>query len=396
MGSKTEKSFSIFVAGQGILNLGESIRFIAITILIYNITGSGLSAATGVVMSALPSILASPFAGVLGDRIHESRLLIVTDLARFLVIPLFLYADRISVIYLLLILTSILDVFYGPSKKKFILGITGRDGAIKANSELTGVSGAAYLIGPMVSGFLTDSYGPAPALIISGVCCLISCVMTIFTVIAQGGYNRSQLSGVYENGLAQLRIGLKYCISSPKILELLIIGLVTGLCTISVNLTFYPFAFDTLKVTAKGWSLMITIYYGTNLVAMLLVGYLHKRYKKFGGSLFYAGLGIVAFIWVMYAFSGDYAIILLLQFMEGSVIAVCGILLAARFQMITDKSYMARVSSINDIFSSIGKLAGMGCTIILTRSVAFSWVFVLSGFCLLIFIVFNKTKTRWV
>ena len=71
------RSFGIFLAGQGILSFGESARFIAVTILMHDIAGSGIPAAAGVALSALPGILASPFAGVIGDRSGEGRLLIL-------------------------------------------------------------------------------------------------------------------------------------------------------------------------------------------------------------------------------------------------------------------------------------------------------------------------------
>ncbi|HEX2944599.1 MAG TPA: MFS transporter [Clostridia bacterium] len=426
MHGKSDKAFLLFLAGQGILNLGESIRFIAVTVLIYKLTGSGLSAAAGAATAALPSIIGSPFSGVLGDRANESRILILIDILRFFTVPLFLYAHRVSFIYLILIVISVLDVIYGPSRKKFVLALTGKNKAIEANSRLVGVSGAAYLAGPMLAGILTDIHGPAPVITAAALCCLISCGMTIMTVITSrngskkcwsgqaadyrpvgandrgsgGACAKRSIGGKRETYLKQLMGGINYSKRTPFIGELLAIGLITGFCAISINLSFYPYAFDVLAVTAKGWSLMITIYYGTNLLAMLLVGYLEGRNKKNGrvmaaGGLFYFCLALMAVIWFQYAYVRSYPAVLLLQFTEGTAAAVCGILLAARYQKLTDNRFMARVSGIGDIFGSLGRLAGMGCTAMITKCFRFGDVFTVNGILLLLFVLVSLTRSVW-
>jgi len=390
----------VFLAGQGILNLGEAIRFIAVTVLIYKLSGSGMTAAAGAAIAALPSIIASPFSGVLGDRMNESRILILIDIIRFFTVPLFLYAHKVSFIYLLLVVISLLDVIYGPSRKKFVLGLTGKDKALEANSRLVGVLGVAYIIGPMLAGILTDRYGPAPAIITAALCCLASSIMTIAAMAACRGYAGVRgygIGGRNATFFSQLIGGIGYCRSAAFIRELLAIGLVTGFCTISVNLSFYPYAFDVLSVTAKGWSLMITVYYGTNLIAMLLVGWFERRYgrKGNGGSLFYLCLALVSVIWFQYSYVRSYPAVLILQFTEGTAIAVCGILSAARYQKLTDKGFMARVSGIGDIAVSAGRLAGMGCTALITLYFRYSDVFAVSGILLMIFVLVSLTNSLW-
>ncbi len=387
------RPFRFFLAGQGILALGESIRFVAVTMLIYDLTGSGISAATGVALSTLPGILLSPFAGVLGDRIRNGRILVLIDLTRFLVTPLFLLSVRAEHVYLLLIIVSLMDVFYIPFRRKFILLLTGRKDAIKANSSLTGVNGAAYLAGPLLTGFITDRHGYTPVILIAAACCFAASVLTLFSLFAQGEERRFPSNG--RTGVVEFTNALKYCRMEHHVRELLRIEVIIGFCTLCVNLAFYPFAFDLLKVTARGWGLMITIYYGTNLIAMLLVRYFAKRIEGCEAGVFYCSLVTVSLIWLVYAFTGSYAIVLMLQFTEGILIAGCGILLAARFQRIVDKDYMARVSALNELLGSLGKLAGMGCMAIILRSFSFSEIFVFSSMIMALFAGAGLIGSRW-
>jgi len=386
---KAYSPFSFFVAGQGVLSLGESVRFIAVTILICDITGSGVSAAVGAALSSLPVILLSPFAGALGDRSHEGSMLVLTDLARFIVTVFFLSAGTQGHIYMLLILSSLLDVFYNPSKTKFILNLTGREGAMKANSLMTGVYGAAYLTGPLLTGFLSDKYGHEPAIIVAAFCCLFSAMMTLLSMLmlkgGMGSTGKIKFMGTEgrNDGIMDFAQVLKYCRTDRRILKLLSIDAIVGFCTLSINLSFYPFAFDFLKVTAKGWSLIITIYYGTNLAAMLLMRLVAKRLK--GTEMLYECLLLVSIIWLIYAFTRNFAFVLLMQFIEGTLLSACGIIIAAGFQRIVEKRYIARVSALNDLIISIGKLAGMGCMTVIMQGVSFYGVFI---FCSIIMAVF--------
>lgn len=390
------RAFRIFLAGQGILGFGESVRFIAVTMLIHDIAGSGISAAAGAALSALPGILASPFAGVIGDRSGEGRLLVLMDILKSLTALLFLAAGNVAQIYLLIILISILDVFYNPSRRKYVLRMTGKKGALKANSLLTGAGGAAYLAGPVAAGFLTDKYGPAPSILVSSACCLVSALFTVFSAAADhpGNY-AANVQSSHETALSAMKKGIRYCMAAVPIRELLAAEFVVGFCTISVNLAFYPFAFDILKVTAKGWGMMITAYYGANLLAMFIAGQMDSRPDKGDARTFYSCLAAVAVIWILYAFTKTYEAVLMLQFAEGTIIAVSGIILAARFQVAADREYMARVTAFSDMMAGLGKLAGMVVTSVLIRKCSLIGVFIVCGILMLIFAVNGSAKPAW-
>lgn len=401
---RTNKSFNIYLAGQGISNLGDSFRFIAVTILIFKITGSGLNAAAGLALSSIPSIIASPFAGVFGEKMDERRLLVIIELVRLATVPLFIFADHIVYIYILLILLALLDMFYMPSKRKYVLRITGRNGAVKANSLLTGVTGAAYLTGPVAAGILTDFKGHQPVIIIAAICCGVSAILTYISgsLCTDSANTQRRIRHIKTyNGVEDFINGFKYCYSDTNVRPLISTGYILGLCVISINMVFYPFAFDTLKVTARGWSLMITIYYGTNLVAMLTVKKLDrflKKHEKNMSRMIYAGLAVTAVIWAGYALTDNYAVVLALQFFEGSVIAMCGIILAAKFQLITERRFMARVSSINDLFSNVGKIIGLSASALLIGVFSYRAVFVFCSAVMLLFalyeLIFSKQPTR--
>lgn len=376
------RSFLLFLFGQGLSNLGDSFRFIAVTVLLYKLTGSGVAAALGLLFSIIPSLVLSPFAGAAGDILEEKYLLAGIDMIRAAAVLLFLFRSDLAGIYLILVLLSALDTIYSPSRKKFILRLAGKNGVIGANSLLTGISGAAFLTGPLIAGFLTDAYGPSPAILANSAACIMSAAATLLT--RPKAWPRCKSAGY--NLIHEITAGFVYCKSNRKVREIIAALIVTGFCAIAVNMSFYPFAFDTLAVTAKGWSLMITVYYGTNLVALPVIRFLSRSGEKRPDfRLFYAGLFLTGFIWLAYTFINSFIFVILLQFIEGTVLAVCGILLSSRMQMVSDNVFLARVAGVGDILSGGAKLCAMCCTLLIMQASSFRLVFLINAVLLLLF-----------
>ncbi len=384
-----KRQFVLLLTSQGILNFGDSFRFIAITLMLFKLTGSGVSTAAGLIFSALPSIIFSPFAGTLGDFIKGKYLMALVDLIRSFVIILFISIENPTGIYFLLVLLSILDLFYSPARRKMIVNICGRNGVLKANSIFTGVSGVSFLLGPLLAGMLTDSFGPDPSIIISSLSALVSSILILFIKFRFEAASAKQKTPLYGNRfLSETVKGFSYFRTNTQIRQIVITGLVSSLCLISVNMAFYPFSFDILGLTAKGWSFMISIYYGTNLFAMLLMGIFNTKSEAAMWKIIFTGFAMTAVIWMCYGFTQKLGIIFALQFIEGTILSVCGIFLATLLQITAPKGFVARISGINDIASNAGKIAGLVFTFLIMMLESCRSVFF---FCSIVLLVFSLT-----
>src|SRR5215470_14094917 len=98
--SRTGNDFWKFWTGQTISTLGSSFTSFALPLLIYNLTGSSLYLALTVVVTVLPYLFFGLVIGAWVDRTNRKRLMVLTDLARALVIaslPLTALAGFLSV-----------------------------------------------------------------------------------------------------------------------------------------------------------------------------------------------------------------------------------------------------------------------------------------------------------
>lgn len=359
-----KRSFLLFLTSQGISNIGDTFQLIASAMLIIKITGSGLSAGFGLISSCIPGILFSTLAGGLGDIFREKYMLITVDLLRAAVVILFIGSSDVITVYILLAVLSSLDVLYSPPRKRLIVNIADTGEIITANTLLSGISGAAYLFGPVLAGIIVGRFGTEAAFFINSMSFVLSALIILFVK-----YRRAPgkvLSGNIFPGrffpgkiLRGIKDGFTYYRSSAPIREIVSIAAVIGFMGISVNIAFYSLAFDVLKVTGKGWGYMLSVYYGISLAAVPIPFILKEKVDKFPIAAVYPLLLVISTVWFFYGIADNYFTVLVLLVIEGISFTFCGILLGTYLQIITKRSFVARISGVNDIIGSVARILGI-------------------------------------
>jgi MFS family permease len=73
------RNYRLFFFGQGISLIGTWMQQVAMSWLVYRLTGSALLLGTVGFTSQIPTFLVAPFAGVLADRCNRRHLLLATQ-----------------------------------------------------------------------------------------------------------------------------------------------------------------------------------------------------------------------------------------------------------------------------------------------------------------------------
>ncbi|HEX5988027.1 MAG TPA: MFS transporter, partial [Nocardioides sp.] len=148
---------------------GDWVLGIGIAYAVYDLTGSTLASAGSLLAAYLPQVLVGPVAGVLVDRWDRRRTMIVANLAMAVaVLPLVLVVDAATVwlLYPLLVLQSVVEVFFAPAEQAFLPRLVEEDELVTANA-LNGQAGqVARLVGGALGGVAAAAGGiPAVALL---------------------------------------------------------------------------------------------------------------------------------------------------------------------------------------------------------------------------------------
>lgn len=354
------RSFIIFLIAQGITDIAEAFNFIAITSLIIQITGSGKYASFAVLCTPISSFILSPFAGGIGDRYNVKYLVIIISLMRGITTVLFVLSYKTITIYVFMLILASYEVLYNPSRKKLILGLLGYEYIMIGNSVLLGISGFMFIIGPVAAGLIIGIFELRVIFFTTSILYFLSTILLFF--IKSQPYKSNKKIDVRSNIYKDIRNGYEYFRSQTAIKELIYISTLMSLLVASMNTAFYPFAFDFLKITSKEWGIIISVFYGTNMFAMIISIYFNKAIRKMDLLFSYFAIAIVSVVWLSYSLSNKLITVIVLQFIEGLFISLATIVLSTKLQVITRRDYTSRIIAINDIINNVGKLTSIVIT----------------------------------
>ena len=164
------KNFRIFYVGQGLALLGNWIQNVAMSWLVYRVTGSALLLGVTAGAQQLPVLFLSPIAGVWADRVNRRRLLIVIQSIAFfqaLTLAVLTFADVVRVPYLigLALLLGIVTSFETPTRQAFLLELIEDRGDLPNAIALQSLLfQSARFVGPSVAGLLPPARSRTTAL----------------------------------------------------------------------------------------------------------------------------------------------------------------------------------------------------------------------------------------
>jgi predicted MFS family arabinose efflux permease len=210
--------FLKFWIGQTISSLGDAFTGFALPLLVYKLTGSALNLAISSAVTFVPYLLFGLLIGAWVDRIDRRRLMLLTDVARALLIasvPLLAAAGFFTLwyVYVVQLLAATLAIGFNAALVAALSSLVDRDALAAANGRMIAGWSAASIVGPLLAGGLA-AFIPLPALL------LADALSFLLSALALGLIQRSFNSGE-QPARASLRqdiaAGLRYVWSNPVI-----------------------------------------------------------------------------------------------------------------------------------------------------------------------------------
>jgi len=222
------RNFRLFIFGQGLSMCGTWMQTIGLSWLVLKLTHSGTQIGLVVAAQFLPILLFGVWGGVIADRFDKRRILYFTQTTAgllALVLGLLVVTGHIHLwmIYCLAAGLGLVTVVDSPSRQTFFIEMVGRDllkNAVTLNST---VVNGARIIGPSIAGVLILSVG-------IGQCFLINAASYVAVLIALLMMRKDELhaSARSKPGTGQIRAGLRYVMSEPRLRTTLIMMFIIG------------------------------------------------------------------------------------------------------------------------------------------------------------------------
>ncbi len=224
------KNYRLYFFGQCISVTGSWMQSIAMSWLIYRLSGSVVLLATINVITQLPSFFIAPFAGVLLDRFNRRKILVATQalyMIEALALAILMFTGVIQIWHILLLglVVGLINAFDNPTRQSMVLDLVDRkenlNNAIALNSA---VFNGARLVGPSLGGLLVAAFGEGWCFFINGV----SYIAVITALLMMNLSYRRFVNKKKTNVLEELKEGFLYVSGYLPLRALLImIGIIS-------------------------------------------------------------------------------------------------------------------------------------------------------------------------
>lgn len=230
---RRNRDFRLMWLGQVVSQLGDWLDTIALFTLVQHLTGSGRAVALVLVARFLPSVVLGPLSGVFADRFNRRTLMIVSDVARAVVVLGFLFVRRPEHVWLVYVLTVLqlgLSSFFEPARSAAIPSIVRERELVTANA-LSSVTWSAMLtLGAAVGGPVTAWFGTDAAFVIDSLTYVLSALLIASVRLPpRPARPKQKLTLSKALGVTDTIEGLRYVKSRPRVLAVLLVKPAWGL-----------------------------------------------------------------------------------------------------------------------------------------------------------------------
>ena len=180
------KNFYKLWLGELISNIGSGMTAFALSVYIYEKTGSVSYVSLITLLSFMPSIILSPIGGLLADRYDRRLLMIIGDLFSGLGLVYILWniqagEKSIVPIFVGITFSSIFTSLLEPSYRATLTDILDEENYAKASGLIQVAGSAKYLISPVIAGMILSVADIRVILLLDILTFITTCLM-IFLV----------------------------------------------------------------------------------------------------------------------------------------------------------------------------------------------------------------------
>ncbi|KAI7258250.1 hypothetical protein KC345_g10598 [Hortaea werneckii] len=390
----SNRNITLFFTGKLASVLGSSMYTFVVGLYILNLTGSGSSFAVTLLCGMLPSILLSPFAGVVADMVNRRKLLIGSDTASALIMLLGFLAVSVEgtsllPIYISLILLSICATFYSISVSSSMMMLVDSDSIQRAGSLNQIAGSVGHLLAPILAGMLYAFLPLKDFLLLNAAGFTISTVMgcmlkfkpapeTVPDNVPAETRNssfRERLSSVAAEIRTNLTEGFSYVIRRPVIRSLLIIVFWINFFVVALNIVLPFVAVQTLGLSSKQYGILEAMLATGMLLMSLLLTVLRQSKNPVNpiiGGLSALGLLFLAMalpLLLHFTATFTFLFFLPLLILVGVVIMIINIPIQVYLQQSVEEEYRGRVFGVVEGVS--GSIAPLG---MLLYGVLVDWI----------------------
>ena len=275
------RNFTFLILGQICSLIGNYTLKFALSMYILEQTGSASVFAGLLALSMVPTILLSPFGGILADRANRRNIMVVLDALSGLSVLLAGFAmslgQEIAIIGVLLIILSVLGAFESPTVQACVPQMLSGESVIKGNAVVNQVVSIASLLTPFLGSVFYTAFGIRPVFYGAVVCFFLTAFLECFIRLEDRKPKVSMGIGriIREDVSVSMRFLRR---DQPGILKLLLLAALVSLFVAGNAVVGFPYLVRTvLGLSASHYGAAESAMGIASILGSLCVAVLAKR-----------------------------------------------------------------------------------------------------------------------
>jgi MFS family permease len=341
------RNYRLYFAGHGTSLIGTWMQQLAMSWLVYRITGSAFALGLVPFCSQIPVFLGSPIAGVIADHKSKRQILLTTQILSMLhafLLAALVFFGQINLIWIvaLSIFIGVVNAFDISTRQAFVYEIVDDEedlpNAIALNSLIFNL---ARLIGPSLAGFLIALTGDEYICFFINGISFFAVICSLLAIKNTRPIRKQPASNI----LAGLKDGVKYAFGFLPIRTVLLFTALISIAAMPYSVLLPIFAKDILHGDSRTLGLLTSaIGIGALIGAVFLA--IQKNPRRFDNIVVFAAcvfsIGLIGF-----SMSEVLWLSLLLIVMPGFGLMVQSASTNIILQTITDDDKRGRVMSFH-------------------------------------------------
>jgi MFS family permease len=365
-------------AARTVSQWGDTFNFIALALLTYRLTGSGVGV-TGVVVAEIAAVLlVAPWAGPVIDRQSRVRIMVAADLVRMaLCVVLALAHTHVAVVYAIAFGLSAGSAFFNPAAGSLLPSLVNAEELVAANSGIWSAAVLSQIALAPLAGLLVTTAGVGAAFALNGVSFAVSAaaLSRLRIVRPPGAVPGRRLLAEARDGLMLVR--------RDRLLRALATGqLLAALSAGGTSALLVVLATRHLRLPPGGYGLLIAaIGVGAALGPLVLLPLVEDARRPvwvFGPYL------LRGFVDLLLAVTTALPVALTALVAYGLGTSTGTVSFNSLLQTRTPEPMRGRVFATMDVLWQVGRLASLGIGGFLADALGISAVFYLGGGLLLV------------
>lgn len=279
-------TFARLYLAQTISLFGDALTWLGLALLAFELAGkdSAVVLSVALTLRVTAFVILSPIAGAIADRLDRKLILVITHIARMMIVGAMPFVNAVWQIYVLVFALNVFNAFFTPTYQATIHLVTGK----AEYAQAIALSAATYqllgVLGPGIAGSVSAWIGARQIFFLDAISFLIAAVL-IFTLPSQLRVKQNEdieksPKGAIAKIISDVKEGTTRLFANAFIRYALLLQLVASIAGAQILVNTVGYIKGTLKLSSLEYGWVMAAFGIGATIAAVTVGAINQKWER--------------------------------------------------------------------------------------------------------------------